>query len=103
MPRPSPAPQSLPQGVVLAFLDGACDDGPLIVSLQHELVMLLRATQDCHSVCRYYGVLRQPPSEGGKLLIVMAKYERSLAALIRQQGGCLGDLLGSRVGACETW
>ena len=67
---------------VLTLSDGTREDDPHVSSLKRELAVLMQATQGCSSICRYLGITRQ----GGKFLIVMTKYERSLAALIKRQG-----------------
>ena len=66
--------------------DGAPDSDRGVASLRRvltELVMLFKAAQHCQHVCRYHGVARQ----GNRILIVMTRYQGSLAALIRAAPG----------------
>lgn len=69
--------------VKVIHLDTEDASNPLVSSLRHELLIILRAAAACPHVCRYMGVTKK----GKDFCIVMQLYKQSLATYITNQPG----------------
>lgn len=68
---------------VITLPPGADFSDPLVLTLRRELLVVIHAASSCPHLCRYLGVT----IKGSSVLIVMQKYEKSLADVIKSDPG----------------